>query len=91
MFSPAYLKQIELAATRYSDSTSDRETKKRSLEKGDWQAVDDPGRITRRMISRGMMDEVGQLLAAKKKGLKADFNPLERIIGDDELLTTTFL
>ncbi|HEY9282203.1 MAG TPA: trypsin-like peptidase domain-containing protein [Pyrinomonadaceae bacterium] len=58
----------------------------------DWRAVEKPERIFRRMGQLGLHREVLTLASSMARGERfADFNPLERIIGQSQLMSSFFL
>ncbi len=86
-----FLDQIKAATDRYSASAKERKKNHDNIEAGRWEKVEEPARIARRMISRGMKDAVNDVVEAIQTGKAIDFNPLERIIGKKDLIPATYL
>lgn len=86
-----FMEQVNSATNRYYANVKQLKKNKANLKAGKWEMVDEPARITRRMLSKGMVDLVGEMVAAAEGKKKLDFNPFERIIGDDDLMTVTYL
>ena len=59
---------------------------------GDWRRVDDPARILRRLTALGLEEAAARAMSATETddGVPV-FNPLERILGEKELQSSSFL
>lgn len=75
-----------------SDQTYRRGTEAFAQATRDWRTVERPERVLRRMEQLGMQEEAFTLAESMSSGNGLiGFNPLERIIGQDQLMSSFFL
>src|SRR5579885_69298 len=84
------IEQTMLRAGR--DRTRRRDTAEFKRTTKNWQAVESPERVLSRMQQLGMSGEALSLASSIARGERfAGFNPLERIIGQSQLMSSFFL
>jgi hypothetical protein len=72
--------------------TRKRDSEELKREIKNWREVEKPERVLNRLNGLGLHDEVVQIAAAVMSGESADtLNPLERIIGASQLISSIFL
>jgi V8-like Glu-specific endopeptidase len=95
-----FASQLAKAEKRYADRMSTVKSRAKNLTpEGDWRKVEDSGRVWRRMVSLGMKEMAGTILASDtpaapvRSAVKpdAEVNLLERIIEENDLLASRFL
>lgn len=95
-----FASQVAKAEKRHADRVSAvKSMSKERASGGDWRKVEDSRRVWRRMVSLGMKDMAGEVLASDKptapvrSALRPDtrVNLLERIIEENDLVASRFL
>ncbi|UCD50828.1 MAG: endonuclease [Phycisphaerales bacterium] len=86
-----FLDQIQGATDRHKATAEEQKRNLNKVEAGKWREVEDPARIAHRMASRGMKEAIGKFVRAIQTDQPIDFNPLERIIGEKDLIPATYL
>lgn len=93
----ALRQQILAAEARFREAKPRRYRRQEALQEGEWRAVDSPERIRQRLRSlSSMSNEFSVELSRSESALgglapATSFNPLERIINENDLLSITFL
>lgn len=86
-----FLDQIKAASDRHQATNDERARNLANIKAGHWQKVEEPVRIAHRMASRGMKDAMSEFVGAIQTGQPIAFDPLERIIGEKDLIPATYL
>ena len=88
-----FIEQVQAAESRYHDRAKARDRRLSHLDKGDWREVDEPSRILKRLTDLGHHEVVGLAMASMATTAEGfpELNVLERIIDDNELISSQFL
>lgn len=96
----SFASQLAKAEKRFVDRKSTVKSRAKNLTpEGDWRKIEDPKRVWRRMVSLGMREMAGTILASDTPAAPvrsavrpgAEVNLLERLIEENDLVASRFL